>query len=150
MSSLSLTCFGAWLSATGPRRALKRLELQNMTSEQRRAWSEEARVDAILGSCRLSLNSFKCGVRCWSAFLGRYSFWLYRFLRPLFVLCTLADALRKEKPKVYLPPSLEELLAWTTLFRSPGTLSNYLGYLRTACMLANVPTQAWSLFFSRR
>ena len=38
-----------------------------------------------------------------------------------------------------LPPSISLLLAWTTLFRSPRTLSNYLGYVKTACLLCEKP-----------
>ena len=35
------------------------------------------------------------------------------------------------------------LLAWSTLFRSEGTLSNYLGYVQTACMLTKAPTDVF-------
>jgi integrase len=36
---------------------------------------------------------------------------------------------------------LEALLAWSTLFRSGGTLSNYLSFVRTACIICEVDTQ---------
>ena len=41
----------------------------------------------------------------------------------------------------YFPPKIDILLAWSTLFRSEGTLSNYLGYVRTGCLLVKAPTQ---------
>ena len=34
-----------------------------------------------------------------------------------------------------LPPRLETLLAWSRLFRSGRTFRNYLGYVRTACLV---------------
>ena len=39
------------------------------------------------------------------------------------------------------PPSLPVLLAWSTLFRSHRTLTNYLGYVKTGCMLVGVCTE---------
>ena len=43
--------------------------------------------------------------------------------------------------KRYFPPPLDLLLSWTTLFRSGGTLRNYLGYVQTACIMFDKPTQ---------
>ena len=43
--------------------------------------------------------------------------------------------------KRYFPPPLNLLLSWTTMFRSAQTLSNYLGYVQTGCLIANAPTQ---------
>ena len=40
--------------------------------------------------------------------------------------------------KYVLPPMLDDLLAWSIMFRSDGTLSNYLGHVKTACLLYNV------------
>ena len=34
------------------------------------------------------------------------------------------------------PPTLEGLLSWTATFRHHKTVSNYLGYARTGCLLA--------------
>ena len=48
----------------------------------------------------------------------------------------------------YFPPPLGLLLSWSTLFRSGGTLRNYLGYVRTACLLENVSVEVgvlWAL-----
>jgi hypothetical protein len=46
--------------------------------------------------------------------------------------------------KRYFPPPLNLLLSWTTMFRSGGTLRNYLGYVQTGCLLVNAPTQVGS------
>ena len=42
----------------------------------------------------------------------------------------------------FFPPSLRMLLAWTTIFRSGGTLRNYLGYVKTGCIIVGVSTGA--------
>ena len=39
----------------------------------------------------------------------------------------------------YFPPQLHLLMAWSTLFRSPGTWGNYLGYVKTGCLICNAP-----------
>lgn len=41
----------------------------------------------------------------------------------------------------YWPPPLNALLAWSVLFRCKGTLCNYLGYVRTGCMIVGVSVQ---------
>ena len=43
-----------------------------------------------------------------------------------------------------LPPKLEDLQAWSTLFRHEGTFDNYLGYVRKACLLCRVPVDVLS------
>ena len=40
-----------------------------------------------------------------------------------------------------MPPTLNMLLTWSTMFRSSGTFGNYLGYVKTACMLEEAPTE---------
>ena len=52
----------------GPREALSALDFNNKTHVEVKAWAEEARLDAILGSCRLSMKSVKSGMRCYVAF----------------------------------------------------------------------------------
>ncbi len=54
----------------GPREALKSLDLNSKSKAEMAEWMEEARLDAILGSCMLSLQSVKSGVRCFLAFAG--------------------------------------------------------------------------------
>ena len=43
--------------------------------------------------------------------------------------------------KRFFPPEVRDLQVWSTLFRSEGTWANYLSYVRTACMIVQVPTQ---------
>ena len=53
----------------------------------------------------------------------------------------LADACRPGVG-VYFPPKIEILLAWSTLFKCKGTFTNYLGYVRTGCLIAKAPAEA--------
>ena len=57
------------LQSMGPRRALKKLALAQLSAADRSLWLEQARIDAIVGSCRGSLESVKSGVRCYVAFV---------------------------------------------------------------------------------
>ena len=41
---------------------------------------------------------------------------------------------------MFFPPRLKVLLAWTTMFRSGGTLRNYLGYVKTGCIIVEANT----------
>ena len=119
----------------GPRGALQKLVGQ--TSAQKATWLEEARIAAILGSCLLSMKSVKSGIRCYIAFVGERC----RFDCAAHVTaCVLAADQIAPGTRHYFPPKLETLLTWSTLFRSEGTLSNYLGYLRTACLICKAPT----------
>lgn len=54
----------------GPRVALRRLCLGDLTQAERDVWHENARVEALLSPCRLSMPSFRSGLRCWFAFIG--------------------------------------------------------------------------------
>ena len=56
----------------GPRAALESLEIEGMSTAQRLSWMEQARVNAILGSCRLSLKSVQSGFRAFRAFAGAF------------------------------------------------------------------------------
>ena len=97
----------------GPRKALQKLHNADLNAEQKSKWMETARLDAILGSCCRSMPSVKSGIRMYLAFIDE----------------------TYEGPKRYFPPQLEWLLAWSTLFRSQGTLANYMGYVKTACLI---------------
>ena len=57
----------------GPRAACENLELNAMSNERRLQWLEDARVNAILGSCKLSLKSVQSGWRAFRAFAGVYT-----------------------------------------------------------------------------
>ena len=103
----------------GPRHAIK-LAQEALLDQSPAEWAEKARITALLGSCPRSHKSFISGYRCWMGFAGR-------------VLNLKGSE---------LPPTLEGVLAWSVLFRSPGTFQNYVGYLRLACQLARVSTVA--------
>ena len=104
----------------GPSSACKQLAVSCSTTVERRAWLEGARVTAILGSSPHSLSSIRSGLRCW------YSF----------AQCVL------QKHRSELPPSTNDLLAWSTLFRCGATFSNYLNYVRIGCHLVGVSSEA--------
>ena len=124
----------------GPRAAIAKAGFGAMKQSDRLKWVVQARLDAILGSCRLSLASWLSGLRCYYAFIGVC---LVVFMRYRFSFLCLPDAIRPGCA-VYFPPKLDELVAWTTMFRSIGTLSNYLGYVRTGCIIVEVPVVVWS------
>ena len=50
-----------------------------------------------------------------------------------------------KKTGTKLPPSVNELLAWSVTFRCKGTFSNYLGYVRVGCLIEGVSTIAFCL-----
>ena len=105
----------------GPRDALKRVMSTVKSEAEKNAYMQGARLDAILGSCLASLPSVRSGVRCYLAF---------------------ADAMG-HKGGMYLPPRLDMLLTWSTLFRSVGTFSNYMGHVKTSCLLIGVSTDVF-------
>jgi hypothetical protein len=127
----------------GPRATLTNLRLSVHSERDRRAWLEVARIEALLGSCARTLKSVRSGLRVYIAFV---------------------DAIM---PGIgcYWPPKLEVLLAWSRLFRcggfvpvcirwslpvfcfcprSSGTWGNYIGYVKTACMIVNAPVEVMS------
>jgi hypothetical protein len=106
----------------GPRQVLRRLQ-RDWDVQGSRLWLEEARIDAILGACRLSMSSVKSGVRCYLAF---------------------AEAVAPGK--LPFPPELGTLLSWSALFRSEGTFANYLAHVRTATLLCRADTRVRNPF----
>ena len=50
-----------------------------------------------------------------------------------------SDAIRSGE-KSYFPPRLDDLMAWSACFRSGGTFRNYLGYVRTGCIVVGAST----------
>ena len=97
----------------GPKVALERMVQENVCPQKRIRWAESARVDALLGSCPRSHNSMMSGVRCWSAFAQR-----------------VLDRTGRE-----FPPTANDLVAWSRLFRCHGTFGNYLGHVRLGCQV---------------
>ena len=107
-------------TTVGPTSAIKRLRDELRCDEDRSRWVAKARVEALVGGCQKSLPSVKSGLRCYMAFAS--------------------TVLRK--PRRSLPPSVDDLLAWSMTFRCAETFSNYLGHIRLGCLLAGVATDA--------
>ena len=61
----------------GPRAALTHANLAARTGPEKVTWLEESRIDAIIGSCSLSLKSVRSGVRCYMAFAGSMCFCMW-------------------------------------------------------------------------
>jgi len=122
----------------GPRANLERMQIAAMRPDEQATWFEQARIAAILGSSSRALPSVRSGLRCYFGFAGHAMYW-QTLHEPCFVL----KGIREKEPG--LPPKLETLLAWSCLFRSAGTFQNYVGYLKTACMLVGAPVKACSV-----
>ena len=123
----------------GPRAALRRSGLREMQQGEKKQWVEAARLNAILGNSSASLRSLRSGVCCYITFAGAIAclcccVLLARSGLALTDSCQLGS-------KHYFPPSLETLLAWSTLFRCKDTFSNYLNYVRTGCLLVKASVQ---------
>ena len=125
-------------TGTGPKATMIKLDCRLASESERNKWLEESRMDAILGASSRSHKSVRSGIRCWIAFVGMWAQCLVCLL--LAVNCSCTDQFDPDK-KRYFPPPLDLLLSWTTLFRSGGTLRNYLGYLQTGCLMVDAPTQ---------
>ena len=104
----------SFVPTAGPRGSIDALCLTLHCQEDMDKWCAQARVDALLGSCSRSLPSVKSGCRCYLAFAER--------------------VLGKTQAQA-LPPTLDELLAWSATFRCADTFSNYLGYLKVGTLL---------------
>jgi len=85
--------------------ALKQLDLRGQTQSEIDLWMEEARIDAILGSCSRSLPCVRSGARCFMAFVGARG--RLRIIRPrcsmLFACCSRCN--RPEGEAVLSPGS---------------------------------------------
>ena len=57
-------------AGVGPRAAIRKLHQKEMSLQEKLEFVEQARLDALLGACRLSLHSWKSGVKCYIAFIG--------------------------------------------------------------------------------
>ena len=107
-------------TGAGPLMSIERLASELQSDVARVKWIEQARVEAIVGGCRASLRSVQSGIRCYVTFAER--------------------VLQKSGPK--LPPTTDEILSWSLMFRCEGTFSNYV--VGISCMLDGVPTDAFS------
>ena len=106
----------------GPTNAAKRLCESLDSAELRDEWAERARMSAIMDGCKKSVTSMRSGVRCYIAFAKR---------------------LRGKADGSIFPPSVNDLLVWSTCFRCEGTFSNYMGYVRTWCLIESLQTAAF-------
>ena len=104
----------------GPRDAIRDAALQQTTPAARKQFLRAAALDAILGATRKCMGSVRSGITCWMDFVEK---WDPELLR-------------------YFPPPLELLLAYTMAFRSPHTLRNYLGHLKTGCLVVGASVEA--------
>lgn len=98
----------------GPRAEAARARALITSSAAGKAWARRARVSALLGACPRSLPALSSGFECWVTF---------------------ARGVLKRRGKE-LPPTLEGLLLWSTTFRCAGTFSNYVTYVKKACLVA--------------
>ena len=104
----------------GPAAACQQLAATFTSVAERKSWLEHARVQAVLDSCPHSHKSILSGLRCWNAF---------------------AQHILNKRQAVF-PPTVDEILAWSTLFRCGATFANYVNYLRTGCALIGVSAAA--------
>ena len=88
----------------------------------RRRIRVRALVQAICGSCPGSLESALSGMRCWG--------WFFKHV------------LRGSGPM--LPPTLDGLLQCSLTFRNRRTFSNYVSYVKLACMLEGLPVEVFN------
>ena len=134
------TRFQPPVALTGPRAAVDTLSRINDTPREWGIWLEEARLHAILGACRGSIASVKSGIRCFVAFIGavfarRHVSWAG------VASSSFADASGLKTGSRYFPPTVEALLAWSRCFRNSRTWQNYIGYVKTACLVAGEPVE---------
>ena len=100
------------VAVCGPAKAIRLLDMKKGECEQ---WLENARVAAIAGSCPRSNAEMRSAVRAYQAFASKVN-------------------------KIALPPTVDLLLAWSSLFRCSRTFNNYVSSLRGACQIAGVST----------
>ena len=83
---------------------------------------EDARLQAIIGSCPKSHESAKSGMRFWRWF-------------AVSVLGVRGDV---------FPPKLADLLVWSRLFRCHKTFGNYLSYVKLGCEMEGASVDVFS------
>ena len=57
----------------GPKAALKRLGVEWRCEDDKKLWLENARLQSVTGTCKLSMPSVMSGLRCWISFVGECS-----------------------------------------------------------------------------
>ena len=104
------------VAGMGPTQAIKKLRNDFAEGTSKTTWFEQARLQALLGSCPHSLRSFQSGLQCYVAF----------------AVNVLVLAGRE------LPPTVANLLARSTVFRYDGPFNNYIGHVKLASQIAQV------------
>jgi hypothetical protein len=97
----------------GPKLAMQKLAKTGMSDQEKVEWFTNARAAAIAGSCPRSHKSAISGLKCYVAFAQAFG--------------------------AGMPPTTSAILAWSQLFRSGGTFSNYVGYVKLACDIMDLP-----------
>jgi hypothetical protein len=105
----------------GPMAAARQLGAQSDVFGSRSLWCETARQEAICWGRSLSLREAKSVLNCWESFSNR-------------VLSPVDGG---------MPPTVAGLVTWSRSFRSKGTFSNYLGFLKLLCDLGDLSTEAF-------
>jgi hypothetical protein len=117
LSLIHTPSVGLAVNGCGPAAALIALDhAVPLGAELWKDWMQNARIDAVLGSCPLSRNSFRSGLRNWIKFVQ---------------IASRGNA----SP---FPLVLDHIIAWSHTFRCVATYSNYLGYVRSACLALGV------------
>ena len=109
------------VTGTGPLAMTNFVGAQLSSSKSRNDWLANARDSPLAGSCPKSHPCVVSGLRCYQRFAEK-------------VLGHCNDE---------LPPKIDELLAWSTLFRCSKTFGNYLNYVRLGCELVGVSTSVF-------
>ena len=125
------------LRQIGPRAAQRSLFERLISTRDRDRWVKYAGAHAILGGMSKSLDSLVSGVRCYYAFVGG----AMSCCKNVLYLSTTCSGHVFPEIRRASPPTLNMLLTWSAMFRSSGTFGNYLGYVKTACMLEHAPTE---------
>lgn len=98
----------------GPKRAAVDLSSRLVSDAEAAAWREGARVEALVGSAPKSSREAVSVLRTWAAFA------------------------RASRLEIALPPTSDDIVAWSTLFKSVKVFRNYIAKLKLACMIYRV------------
>jgi hypothetical protein len=105
----------------GPAAAIAEIA-RRVTADDADAYCETARIIAVAGAAPRSAAWKDTGVRSWINFV--------------------VTVLRKDPAEAW-PPTVSGLLGWATAFSSKGTFTNYLGAVKSVCLMKGVSTNAF-------
>ena len=106
----------------GPRAAAAELMKLKPTVADKILWVWEARITPITDSVAGSKDSVQSGMRAWVNF---------------YLNCT-------EGCGLPFPPHIDDLLAWSTLFRNRKTFGNYCGYVKVGCEILGLTVEVFA------